>query len=569
MNRPRILPLAVLLGIAIFTVSARAQNTKNDEATAVLREKAYALLESVATQIGALQSGENRARVGANIVDSLWTRNEKLARSLLLQVEADLRSELEKWRPGSPTDFTHLVLLKLRADTVERLAKHDAEAALAFLKATEIKSDEMKNYAGEEMAGIEMQLAQKVAADHPETAMKLARENLEKGFHEELLSLLRQLNKKHKEPARTLYKEIVKKLQTADLLNDWKARSFAVRLAQSFRPPAVDTATHRELISTLVAQALKNGCGDELSGEDERSSFCFWLANEVPDLEKFDSRAARLRHWKSESADASSERTAALLELGALMEEGAPEEFAAAAAKNPEFADLASWHLIDRARRTGDFELARKLTNTHIKEPELRKSLLDQLDVFEKMVTQPQRSLEEMEEELSKAPPEYRVMFLIGEASKLGPSDQKLALKLLDRANDLIDAMKPSKEQTTAQITLAMTYCYEKHERCLGLMESLVPRFNALVDLAAKLDGYDTSYLRDGEWNMSANGPVGELLTRLSHNAAPFAWYDFDRAVSLAGRFDRQEIRMMAHVKLAQGILAGPPRRQPVVYLGF
>lgn len=52
----RILPLAVFLSIAIFNVSARAQNTKNDEAAAALREKAYALLESVAGQLGTLQS---------------------------------------------------------------------------------------------------------------------------------------------------------------------------------------------------------------------------------------------------------------------------------------------------------------------------------------------------------------------------------------------------------------------------------------------------------------------------------------------------------------------------------
>jgi hypothetical protein len=35
----------------------------------------------------------------------------------------------------------------------------------------------------------------------------------------------------------------------------------------------------------------------------------------------------------------------------------------------------------------------------------------------------------------------------------------------------------------------------------------------------------------------------------------------FDRAVSLAAQFERTEIRMMAQLKLAQGILAGPPKR--------
>lgn len=92
-------------------------------------------------------------------------------------------------------------------------------------------------------------------------------------------------------------------------------------------------------------------------------------------------------------------------------------------------------------------------------------------------------------------------------------------------------------------------------------MESVVPKLNELVDISIKLDGYDTNYLRDGEWNMSAGGATGEILTRLSNQAGRFAWCDFDRAVNLASQFERPEIRLMAHLKLAQSILEGPPKR--------
>jgi len=110
-------------------------------------------------------------------------------------------------------------------------------------------------------------------------------------------------------------------------------------------------------------------------------------------------------------------------------------------------------------------------------------------------------------------------------------------------------------------MALAMTYCRLKSSAsCFRIMEPLLPKFNQLVDAAAKLDGFDTQYLRDGEWNMSANGRIGELLTRLSERAGFFAWCDFDRAVSLSNQFERIEIRLMAQVKLAQSILAGPPQ---------
>ena len=88
-----------------------------------------------------------------------------------------------------------------------------------------------------------------------------------------------------------------------------------------------------------------------------------------------------------------------------------------------------------------------------------------------------------------------------------------------------------------------------------------MPKLNDLVAASVKLDGYDNRYLRDGEWNMTGEGSVGNLLTRLSQNAGLFAWCDFDRAVTLAAQFERPELRLMAQLKLAQGILNGPPRR--------
>jgi hypothetical protein len=106
-----------------------------------------------------------------------------------------------------------------------------------------------------------------------------------------------------------------------------------------------------------------------------------------------------------------------------------------------------------------------------------------------------------------------------------------------------------------------MMYCYQKDNRGLAIMETLMPKLNELVASASRLDGYDTRYLREGEWNMTAEGELGSLLTSLAGHAGHFAWFDFDRAVSLAGQFERPEIRMMAQLKLAQGILAGPPKR--------
>jgi hypothetical protein len=562
MISPRILPLTMLFILAIFTGSTRAQTTKTDE-NAALREKAFALLESVGGQLGTLQSAENRARLGANIADSLWPHNEKLARSILFQVEADIRTELQKWQPKTGNDRTLLVFLKLRADTVERIAKRDAEAALAFLKGTELKSEDLPKYTSQHFEGLETRLALRIAAVSPDAALKLSREVLAQGFHYDLLTLLRRLNRKHRESAQELYRDMVSKLQNANLITNGNARYFARSLAYSFQPPAADAAVYRELISMFVTTALKNGCGDKIADEDFRGNYCRWLGSEMPSLERFDSRAARLRHWAQNNGQDVFEESVVLQELSDLLDEGTTDEILAAASKYPARAEMIYRRLIDRARQAGDLDQARKITSTYITDPETRKSILARLENHEKTVAS-NPTLAEIEEQLNTIQqPQQRIEYLFMSAHRLGASDQKAALKLLDRAGNLIDTLKPGKEQAQGQLTLAVLYCYEKSERGMGLMESLVPRLNELVDVAARLDGFETNYLRDGEWNMSASGGVGEILTRLSQMAGGFAWFDFDRAVSLASRFDRGEIRMMAHIRLAQSILAGPPKRIP------
>ena len=148
-------------------------------------------------------------------------------------------------------------------------------------------------------------------------------------------------------------------------------------------------------------------------------------------------------------------------------------------------------------------------------------------------------------------------------AAATARQNNSMALKMLAHISNLVDALPPGAEQTERQIDLATVYCLANSDRGFAIMEGLLPKLNELIAAGAKLDGYDARYLRDGEWNMTAEGVVGKILTALANNAGYFAWNDFDRAVTLAGQFERAEIRMMAQLKLAQGILAGQAKRFP------
>ena len=558
----RSLPTLIFVVILFSAFSGYAQpqqekTTPEKEENAALREKAFKLLESVASQLGTLQSAENRARMGSNLVESFWKHDEERARSLLRSVQEEIRSELQRReRPNPDTMFE--VFLRLRLDTVERVAKHDAEAALEFLKVTEPVFEEGRrpyNFIENER-GVEMRLAKQVAVDNPDVALQLARRVLNRYLSADLLLFLRKLNRKHPDKGQTLYKEIVAKVRESDF-DDWQTRNFSQSLVRSFTPPEADESTYRELISFFVTKALDNGCGRKR--EDDESNLCAWLLSGIRDLSKYDSRAASLKHWTSEEAE--SERPfIGYEELQELLEDNALDQLEEIASKHPGMRSTIYSRVIEREVASGNYDQARKLIGQWGKVPELQEQLLAYVDYQQKRSNLDEKGLHDIQMKLTQIKdPREQVRFLTNLVTQLA-ANRKEALKLLNQANDIAETMKPGKEQTESRLLLAIMYSYEKDERGFAMMESLVPKLNELVDVAVRLDGYDTNYLRDGEWNMSANGSVGTILTRLSERAGHFAWYDFDRAVSLASQFERPEIRMMAHLKLAQSILAGPPK---------
>lgn len=555
---PQRLARIIIVILVLCSAYAQAQTpAQTSEANKELREKAFNLLESAAGQVNVLQSPENRARIAANIMDSLWTHDEKRARSLLAMIESDIREGVNRQYSELTKPHTFQVFLKLRSDTIERIAKYDPELALTFLRSTEVTTvQQSPNRIADHDRELELRLAKKIAADKPEVALKIARESLARGLSDHLLVVLRQLNRKHKDDARMLYKEIVSKVKDVDVVEEhWQNRNFIQRLALSYTPPTADAATYRELVSFLITRALDAGCRKRDPSDYKVANFCAWVMSSVSASYKFDSRVAELEHWRSEEHSPGP----GYLELGLVQQDGSIDEVLALKEKYPQLDANISWSAFEMARASGDEAKAREVANSSTN-PEARKMMLQYLEGTEKNKTSNEQILADLPRRLNEQMHiEGRLTILLGAADAVGATDRNTGLKLLNQASDMIDTMEPGWQQTGVQMALAMMYCQSKSDRCFQIMESLVPRFNQLVDSALKLDGFDTQYLRDGEWNMSANGRIGELLTRLAEHAGYFAWSDFDRAVSLSHQFERTEIRLMAQVKLAQSVLAGPP----------
>ena len=562
----RLATLTLVITVPFAAVVHGQVNTSTDPQTtnAALREKAFEVIDSVASQLGTLQSAENRARFGSNIAEALWQRDEKRARALFISIEEDINAGLRNAQGDERVKAqTRTVFRQLRINTVERIAKHDAELALSFLKATEF-SEEFQRTPGfiNNERNLALDLARKLAADKPELALKLGRESLEANLSNELIGVLRKLKTKHQEQASALYTDIVAKLKTVDLMRDHGAFYFGQALALSFKPP--DDGTFRELLKVFSASAEAHGCGIKTSDVNENRYFCSQIGSLISQIENNSSRATTLK--QSAEGDGSPD---AYLEVSEVAENGTVDELLALATRFPSLTYDIYTRAVRKAELSGDIERAKKIAADYAPDPGMKQRTLAQLDRSQRWAAINDEKLAQLQTTLNALPGTWeRISLLMSVAGQIAGADRKASLKLLDQANQMVETMNPGRAQTEAQMMLATMYCSEKSERGLAIMESLIPKMNELVNAAAKLDGFDYRNLRDGEWNMSNQGSVGSLLTGLAQGATYFAWCNFERAVSLTSQFERTEIRLMAQLKLAQGILAGQPariRRDPPV----
>ena len=564
----------VFLTSCFSTTRAQQTNSPSKEADEALRQKAFDLLDSLSGQLSILQSPENRARLASNIVESIWEHDEKRARALVVSVQEDINTGLRQTE-GDPNSDTHrrMVFQQLRINTIERIAKHDPDMAMAFFKNTEPPlpaemsgdSDDARNYRDwlvREERQFEISLAQQIADNSPEVALSIARRGLAKdfSFSFDLIGVLRQLKRKHPDQAQVFFNEIVDRLKQVDLHQDQNAFYFAQNLIRWSAPSAGNNGSFRELANLLIDTAERNGCNKKLDEEDVRTYFCREIGQLLPLFNKANvgvGRSAGLKQWQSEESE---ESPFNWQELNEADESGSIDDLLALAAKYPAMRGTIYERAFMKAQMNGDRDRARAIVEQTPDSME-RKSMLEILESQDKFVAAFKESLKDIDKTLDALKGmDQKFDFLLRAASTIGLTDRKEAVKLLDRTNSLVDTMRPGGEQLNMQIVLAVSYSIFNSNRGIVMIESLIPRLNELVGAAAKLDGYESHHLRDGEWNMSAEGPLGMLLTHMSQSASYFAWCDFDRAVSVAGQFERPELRLMAQLKLAQGILAGRPK---------
>ncbi|HET8677239.1 MAG TPA: hypothetical protein VFO63_15695 [Blastocatellia bacterium] len=582
--------------LLLISLSATAQSPPDDkdkkdreaaEKKESVEKKVLALVDETVKEIASLRLADNRIRMFALAGDVLWEKDEKRARVLFKQAMSGFADIPE---PAAPGSSDHLAITQnmslmqyraqLRQEVVQMIARRDAKLARDFLRET--KRAPMNPGGYDEELQWELSLASQIATTEPKQALQIAEESLEKGLSHELIGLYFKLKPKEGEAAEKLLSGIMKMLKSTDLAEDPMSAGFAFALLQAaFHPesqgsneaesrtaaktakPVMDERSLRELIDMLTLAALREKSDSQDSEDDyedeEYPMLLMQLQAVMGDLEKYaPARAAALKKKMSDLKIRIRPENKALQELEEVVGSGDVETLVKAAAKTPEeFRDQVYQHAAMKALEEGDTDRARQIINEHIPEPR-RATLL--VDVEQRSVLREAErgKLGEAKTLLSHVPPEGRAALLVqAAAAVIGKGDNKVVIELLEEARSLFGAQAANSIELQTLLEIARTYAKVEPVRSFEIIESVVDQFNTLIAAAAILDGFEYwRYFREGELMAQAGGVMLSLVFQCAKDATELARMDFDRAKAVADRFQRAEVRLIARLYVAQGVLS-------------
>lgn len=564
------------LPVAAQTSPSPAPTEQQQKTKKELERKALALLDEIIKDGQSFRVAENRLTVKAIAASLLWKHDEQRARVLFKETMAGVIDLLNY--PDGDEDATPTRSMQgaahLRRELVQMLASRDARLAREFMRATRQTGARASNPRYGEPDGdiqLEYSLATTMTETDPKQALEVAQESLSKGLSYEVINTLQTLRNKEPETAAKLAAEIVAKLRSENLVVNNEAANVAFNLLGMVfnsadesggketkkEVPLLDAQAMRELLEMNINYALNSP-----NGADRLMA----LENMMPDVQKYaPARAAELRRKiaqrKNATKEVAEDATGGWEKYRVLMEKGTADELLAAAANAPQGVRESLYQLAaTKFSENGDIERARDIITNHVPEPYARKQMLAELERQSSVTAAEQGKMDQVRKSLASLPTnEQRALTLAQIATAMSEKgEKKIARQLLSEAQNMVSSRAKNMSQLGAQLMVAKAYVKLEPEKSLAILEPIVDQLNELLAAAVTLGGFilEEEVMRDDEIRMEI---FTEMFPQVAGYYAPdlrtLASFDFDRTRALADRFQRDEVRMMARLLVAQSVL--------------
>jgi len=579
------LSLLLIVSLSVFgQVNDKEKREKEAERKQQIERKTYELVDEIAGAAPGFKLPENRSFIFAAAADLLWEHEEPRARNLfwdalntlnLMNTSSQVAKGAKPSAKEKEQNFNeYSAVFTLRQQLLQRVARRDPQLALDMLRGSRQATPEppaewvRNGFSLPDDRLLEQQIATQAAARDPQKALQLARESLEKGFSFQLIGLLAKLNQRDPEIGTKFAGEIINKLRGRSLASDLAGASLAVSLLTFSRSPTTEPTLsslagtwqlkleeeqRRDLVELITNAALtESGNGNLLYG----------LSDILPEIKQFAPERLALVQKKLAAFNQTltkEQRTSE--EYISLTRNGTPEQVLA-------LSDTASdndraWmqqQAIQMAAMRGQTDSLREYVNAEIPDESRRKKLLDALATEQINQAVSKGDTDELQKLLPKIrvkEERARAMSEVAVAlEKKGDHDE--ALSLLDEAQTLVKTGFENESQTNALLALVGAYALVEPAKAFGIIERTVDRANDEMAKLLILDKFISfGIIKKGEILMQHSGmiPIDFAVFKYGKGVAALANADFDRTRAVADRFERNELRLMARLLLAQALL--------------
>lgn len=597
MNLLRRLFLQAVCTSLFFAVAGQPASAQSDAwakgaeagAAGKAEDKTYALLDEAIAKAQTLRLPENRIRLQTAAACMLWPRDEARARAVIKEsagVLASLIAAADKADPRSAAQGQAYTVLRL--ELVQMIAARDAKLALDFLRNTRQERPAVRPSLSvtspDRERALELSLAVELAPTDAKESARIAEESLNSGVAAELLNVLAALRDADGEAATALAADTIKKLQTDAPLPGGDAAAVAVGLLNMTRPAStptrdapdrvgsdtptsarasikIDEQSRRDLINWVAACVAATSAGRMNSAHLLFNS----LPAVMPEVERYaPGQAAAVRLKAEEFRRSLDPSTRAWRKYEGLRQQASPDALLEAAAKAPPevgdelYAD-AAFKLLD----SDDPERARQIID-HISDPQRRalKGRMLEQQLLERSLVR--GKLENAQQRIPPdATPEERLSTLLYlSALATQRKETTLARRFIAETEALVGGRARNGFQFSSQLQIARALSEVDPKQSFAILDDLADQLNDLLAAAAVVDGFGPDCFSEGELKPFAGNMWGELVSQFGEGLASFAPKDFERALSVAQKLQRDEVRISVSLRVAERLLADAEARR-------
>jgi hypothetical protein len=325
----------------------------------------------------------------------------------------------------------------------------------------------------------------------------------------------------------------------------------------SYAPPAVSEASYGELVDFMAGVTLSLTPD---AGNYQFQSFQSQARSAMPQIEKYaPGRVPGLKQWLKTSEPAQDPSSKWYTELNDLTQKASVDQMLESGEQfpvemQPQVFQQAAW----KALNANEPQRARQIIKEKIADPWQRQQMLTQIDNQVLWKAAAENTGMDLNRLFTKRiTAEQRVQTFINAAmNSIGQNNKKTALEYLANAKAIIATLPPN---ASLWLELQVSSAYQNVDpgESFAILQSVIGKANQLIAAAVVMDGFESRYLKEGEWMTQSQSGIGNLVRNIDETLAQLARHDLDRARDLSDQLERPEIKLMAQVEIARAALGG------------